>query len=124
MAKKYIRNCTCDATHDRSFSLGLTNIDKVRKSIDYIPNDIFFFLIPITLLYWSFDRVQKYDTIRIFPGYGNFPGYGRLGMKTCRNSCRNPDYENVPGYGIFPGYGNFIRYGNYPEYGNYPGYWN
>ena len=41
MAKKYIRNCTCDATHDRSFSLGLTTVKEVRKHMDYIIDDIF-----------------------------------------------------------------------------------
>ena len=43
---------------------------------------------------WSFPTAPGYGN---FPGYGKYPGYRRPGIKTCRNSSRNP------GYGIFPG---------------------
>ena len=46
------RNCVCDATHKKSFGLGLTGINEVRKRTDDILDDIFVFF-----KYWSCDRV-------------------------------------------------------------------
>ena len=63
-----------------------------------------------------------------FPGYNFFLRYRRPGIKTCKNSCRNPGYGNFPGcekipvYENFPGYEIFPGNGNYPGHGNYPGY--
>ena len=38
------RNCMWDATHNKSFGLGLTAINDVRKHIYYILDNIFVFL--------------------------------------------------------------------------------
>ena len=43
--------------------------------------------------------------MEIFHDMGIFPGYGRPGIKSFRNTCRNPGYGNFPGYGSFPGFG-------------------
>ena len=47
-----------------------------------------------------------------FPHPGKFPGYERPGIKTCKNSCKNPGYGNFQGYGDYPGCGNYPIYGS------------
>ena len=107
------------ATNKKSFSFGLTDINELCKFIDCILDDIFVFFYQSDLRIEAFDRVWKYDMLRIFPGYGkylgygkypgygnfllygNFPGYGRPGIKMCRNSCRNPGYGNFQDRKIF-----------------------
>ena len=58
--------------------------------------DFFFLTMLISHEYWSSNSVQKYDTIRIFLGFGNLPG---------RKACRNPGCGKFSGYGNYPGYG-------------------
>ena len=41
---KLFINCMCDATHDKSFGLILTDINEVRNHIYYILDYIFVFL--------------------------------------------------------------------------------
>ena len=43
------RNCRCNVTHYKSFGVGLTAINEVRNSIDYILEDIFI-LLPLVVL--------------------------------------------------------------------------
>ena len=85
---------------------------EVRKRIDYILDNIYIFLLLIRLAYRSFYRIQKYYTIRIFPGYENFLGYGRPDIKSCKNSCRNLEYENFQDMEII------LDMNNYPGYGS------
>ena len=40
---QFFRNCMSDATNNNSFGLGLTAINEVRKCIDYIIDDKYFF---------------------------------------------------------------------------------
>ena len=42
-ACQLFRNCTSDATNNKSFGSELTAINEVRKRIDYTLNDIFVF---------------------------------------------------------------------------------
>ena len=95
-----------DATDTRSFCLGLTAINEVRKCINYIIDDIYI------SFYWSDLRIEDLTGYGNMTRWGKFPGYGRPGIKTYRNSCRNLEYENFPGYGTFPGYGNYPGYGS------------
>ena len=55
-------------TNNKSFGLGLPAINELCKSLDSILDGIFGssrFLL-IRLVYQSFDRVHKYDMVRIF----------------------------------------------------------
>ena len=44
-----------DATNNKSFGLGLTDINEVRKRIDYIVEDIYFFIYR-----WLYDIVHDF----------------------------------------------------------------
>ena len=72
--------------------------------------------IVIVSMIWKLSRVWEFLWNGGFPGYGKFPGYGRPGIKTCKNSFRNPGCRKFWRYGDFPGYGNYPGYGSETSY--------
>ena len=99
------RNWMWDAAQNKSIGLELRAINEVRKRIYYILDDIFLILYQSDLRIDALAGHENITRYRYLPDCRIFPGHGRPGIKTWRNSCRNPGYGNFPGYNFFSGYG-------------------
>ena len=88
--RKFLRNCMRNKTHNKSFGLGSTAMIEVSKCIDYIFDNMCVFFYQSDLHIESLPGFKKMTQKRYLPGNGKIPGYIRPGIKTCRNSCRNP----------------------------------